>query len=159
MRDRAAEILAEEADLAARCTWRARRGGPGGRRGQFPRLHLPFDRLLAHTAAPTWTVTAAPEGPDVAAVTATGWDPVVGDGAAWSTSSATCWARATGWWCAPTAPGSAARLADLLGEQGIAPVDGPPASTWPDRGRVVAPPSSGASSTRRSSWRCWPRPT
>ena len=31
--------------------------------GGFPRLHLPFDRLLAHTDAPAWTVTTAPEGP------------------------------------------------------------------------------------------------
>ena len=56
-----------------------RRGGRPGRRrwphlgraggdAEFPRLHLPFDRLLAHTDAPAWTVTAAPEGPDVATV-------------------------------------------------------------------------------------------
>ncbi|HLY82919.1 MAG TPA: transcription-repair coupling factor [Acidimicrobiales bacterium] len=75
MRDRAGELLDEEAALAATLatTW-----GADGH--EFPRLHLPFDRLLAHTDAPAWTVTAAPEGPGTAVVAAAGWDPVVGDG-------------------------------------------------------------------------------
>jgi transcription-repair coupling factor (superfamily II helicase) len=48
----------------------------------FPRLHLPFDRLLAHTEAPAWTVTTAPEGPR--------WPP-------WPASGGTrWWATATG---------------------------------------------------------------
>jgi transcription-repair coupling factor (superfamily II helicase) len=80
MRDRAADILAEEADLATTLarTWGADSGdgSPSG----FPQLHLPFDRLLAHTEAPAWTITTAPEGPDVATVAAAGWDPVVADG-------------------------------------------------------------------------------
>src|SRR5579859_3428157 len=75
MRDRAGELLDEEAALAATLatTW-----GADGH--EFPRLHLPFDRLLAHTDAAAWTVTAAPEGPGTAVVAAAGWDPVVGDG-------------------------------------------------------------------------------
>jgi transcription-repair coupling factor (superfamily II helicase) len=74
MRDRAAELLEEEADLAATLaqTW-----GAQGR--EFPRLHLPFDRLLAHTEAPAWSMTTAPEGPQTVTVQAVGWDPVVGD--------------------------------------------------------------------------------
>ncbi len=75
MRDRAADILAEEADLERTLakTW-----GADGE--AFPQLHVDFDRLLAETDAPAWTVTTAPEGPDVATVAAAGWDPVVGDG-------------------------------------------------------------------------------
>jgi transcription-repair coupling factor (superfamily II helicase) len=75
MRDRAAELLDEEAALAGTLagTW-----GAGDR--AFPRLHLPFERLLAHTTAPVWSVTGTAEGPDMPAVTASGWDPVVGDG-------------------------------------------------------------------------------
>jgi len=75
MRDRAAELLDEEAALASTLagTW-----GAGNR--AFPRLHLPFDRLLAHTRAPSWFVTAVPEGPTSPAVEAQGWEPVVGDG-------------------------------------------------------------------------------
>jgi transcription-repair coupling factor (superfamily II helicase) len=76
MRDRAAELLDEEGALAGTLaqTW-----GAQGR--EFAKLHLPFDRLLAHTRAPAWSVTATPEGPDAPAVSASGWDPVVGDAA------------------------------------------------------------------------------
>ena len=56
-----------------------RRGAPTRPTG-FPSLHLPFDRLLVHTNAPAWTVTVAPEGPDVTTIQAMGWDPVVGGG-------------------------------------------------------------------------------
>ncbi|MGI8664194.1 MAG: transcription-repair coupling factor [Acidimicrobiales bacterium] len=75
LRDRAADILAEEADLERTLakTW-------GADDRQFPSLHLPFDRLLARTDAPVWTMTTAPEGPDVATIQAVGWDPVVGGG-------------------------------------------------------------------------------
>jgi transcription-repair coupling factor (superfamily II helicase) len=75
MRDRAADLLAEEADLAASLatTW-----GADGERG-FPQLHLPFDRLLAHTPAAAWTLTTAPEGPDVATVTSMGVAAAAGD--------------------------------------------------------------------------------
>src|SRR5438132_8941356 len=47
MRDRAQELLAEAAALAAALapTW-------GARGASFPQLSLPFDRLLAHTKAP-----------------------------------------------------------------------------------------------------------
>ena len=78
MRDRAADLLAEEADLAASLakTWGAI--GADGDEG-FPRLHLPFDRLLAHTDAPAWTVTTAPEGPDVATVASMGIAAAAGD--------------------------------------------------------------------------------
>jgi transcription-repair coupling factor (superfamily II helicase) len=75
MRDRAAELLDEEADLAGSLaqTW----GVPAER--EFPRLHLPFDRLLSHTDVPAWSVTTAPDSPDTPAVDARGWDPVVGE--------------------------------------------------------------------------------
>ncbi|MGH9283225.1 MAG: transcription-repair coupling factor, partial [Acidimicrobiales bacterium] len=75
MRDRAAELLDEEASLAGTLagTW-----GAGER--ELPRLHLPFDRLLAHTKAPAWSVVGVAEGPDTPALAASGWDPVVGDG-------------------------------------------------------------------------------
>jgi transcription-repair coupling factor (superfamily II helicase) len=76
MRDRAGELLDEEASLAGSLaqTW-----GVDAER-EFPRLHLPFDRLLAHTDAPAWTMSTAPESHDTTTIHATGWDPVVGDG-------------------------------------------------------------------------------
>jgi transcription-repair coupling factor (superfamily II helicase) len=75
MRDRAAELLEEEASLAATLatTWGADAAGTG----EFPRLHLPFDRLLSHTDALAWHVTTAPEGPSTTTIQAMGWDPVV----------------------------------------------------------------------------------
>ena len=75
MRDRAADLLDEEASLAASLatTWGAAKDR------EWPRLHLPFDRLLAHTPAPAWTVTGAAEGPDVTTIESRGWDPVMGD--------------------------------------------------------------------------------
>ncbi len=78
MRDRARELLDEEASLAdtLATTWGATRGDDDY---SFPRLHVPFDRLLTHTKAPAWSVTTAPEGPNTATVAAAGWDPVVSD--------------------------------------------------------------------------------
>ncbi|MGE3620259.1 MAG: transcription-repair coupling factor [Acidimicrobiia bacterium] len=78
LRDRAADLLAEEADLARALarTWGA---ASDDEDHGFPRLHLPFDRLLARTRAPAWTVTTAPEGPGVSTVVAHAPDPVAGD--------------------------------------------------------------------------------
>ncbi len=79
MRDRAADLLAEEASLAGSLakTW----GVPEGPDGvaEFPPLHLPFDRLLVHTKAPVWSVTATGEGPDTPTIEANSWDPMAGD--------------------------------------------------------------------------------
>ena len=68
MRDRAQELLDEEAALGGTLatTW----GATADR--AFPRLSLPFDRLLAHTAAGAVAVLAAPEGPDTPRLAATG---------------------------------------------------------------------------------------
>jgi transcription-repair coupling factor (superfamily II helicase) len=75
MRDRAADLLAEEASLATSLakTWSV----PDD--DDFPPLHLPFDRLLAHTKAPVWSVTATGEGPDTPTVEANAWDALAGD--------------------------------------------------------------------------------
>ncbi|HET9733299.1 MAG TPA: transcription-repair coupling factor [Acidimicrobiales bacterium] len=77
MRDRAAEVLDEEASLASTLatTWNV-----GGDAERFPSLHLPFDRLLARTRAPAWSVVSVPDSPDTPAVSARGWDRLAGDG-------------------------------------------------------------------------------
>ncbi len=84
MRDRAAELLDEEAALAGALarTWGAvdANGVPTGA-GPFPQLHLPFDRLLAHTEAPVWTMTTAPEGPQTTVIPAMGWNSPHAQGA------------------------------------------------------------------------------
>ena len=126
MRDRAAELLAEEESLADTLaqTWgvgegegAARAGGSGAR--QFPRLHLPFDRLLTHTRAPAWTLSNAPENPGTAAVHATGWDPVVGDGSRLVKQLGEL--RSEGYRVVVCAEGkgTGARIAASLGEAGL----------------------------------------
>jgi transcription-repair coupling factor (superfamily II helicase) len=134
LRDRAADILAEEADLAASLarTWGAISGdrrdlssevsdaqSDGPARPVFPRLHLPFDRLLAHTEAPAWSVTVAPEGPDVATVAAAGWAPVVGDGAHLVKQLRDLLSEGFRIVVGADGSGTAARLASILGDEGV----------------------------------------
>ena len=114
MRDRAADLLAEEADLAGTLaqTW-------GAADRAFPQLHLPFDRLLAHTEVPAWSVTNAPEGPDVVTVGAYGWDPVVGDGSRLVGQLAKLLADDYRLVVATDGAGSGARVGRLLSDQGV----------------------------------------
>ncbi len=114
MRDRAADLLAEEADLA---TTLAQTWGAGDR--ELPQLHLPFDRLLAHTEVPAWSVTNAPEGPDVVTIGAHGWDPVVGDGARLVKQLADLLADGFRVVVAADGSGSGARVGALLSEHGV----------------------------------------
>jgi transcription-repair coupling factor (superfamily II helicase) len=115
MRDRAAELLDEEAALAATLaqTWGA------GDREEFPRLHLPFDRLLADTRAAALTVTAAPESPGTDVVPATGWDPVVGDGERLMGQLRELQVEGYRVVVCAEGEGSANRLSDLLVEHGL----------------------------------------
>ncbi|MBV9660973.1 MAG: transcription-repair coupling factor, partial [Acidimicrobiales bacterium] len=114
MRDRASDLLDEEAALASTLaqTWNA---GDD----DFPRLHLPFDRLLSHTKAAAWTVTAAPEGPGTEVVAATGWDPVVGDGERLMNQLRGLHANGYRVVVCADGRGSGARLASLLSDHGI----------------------------------------
>ncbi|MFP5257217.1 MAG: transcription-repair coupling factor [Acidimicrobiia bacterium] len=120
MRDRAADLLAEEADLARTLakTWGA--AADGGDEG-FPRLHLPFDRLLTHSDAPAWTVTTAPEGPEVATVASMGIATAAGDPERVVRQLAGLAADGYRIVVAADGEGSAARLRSLLGEHGLAP--------------------------------------
>jgi transcription-repair coupling factor (superfamily II helicase) len=135
MRDRAADIAAEEADLASTLarTWGASAADEAAE-GRFPSLHLPFDRLLARTDAPAWTITTVPEGPDVAAVSASAWDPVVGDGHRLIEQVSQL--RRDGYRIVVGADGqgSAERLSTLLADQGV---DARPAS--PDDVELTRP--------------------
>ncbi len=79
VRDRAGDIRDEEADLAKTLakTWGA--SSDGDEEDRFPRLHVPYERVLSETDAPIWTMTVAPESPEVAVVAATGWESPIGD--------------------------------------------------------------------------------
>ncbi|HEY8544291.1 MAG TPA: CarD family transcriptional regulator, partial [Acidimicrobiales bacterium] len=119
MRDRAADLMAEEADLASTLavTWGAIT--EDGERREFPRLHVEFDRLLAHTKAPAWHLLDVPDSPDTPAVAASGWDPVVGDGSGLLQRLAKM--RSDGYRIVVGADGegSAARIRELLAGEGI----------------------------------------
>jgi transcription-repair coupling factor (superfamily II helicase) len=116
LRDRAGDILAEEADLAASLakTWDA----PAD---HLPRLHVPFDRLLSHTDAPVWTMTATPEGPNTPVLTASGWDPIIGDGSRLVQQLETMLTQGYRLVIGAEGAGSAKRLDALLREHGIHP--------------------------------------
>ena len=81
VRDRAGDIREEEADLAHSLakTWGAVSKDAEAGEDTFPRLHVPFDRILSETEAPIWTMTLAPESPEVAVLAASGWDAPMGD--------------------------------------------------------------------------------
>jgi transcription-repair coupling factor (superfamily II helicase) len=120
MRDRAKDLLEEEAALAATLaqTWGAA-GGRGAAEIEWPRLHLPFDRLLAHTRAPAWTVIPVAEGPDTTAIEARGWDPVFGDGTRLTRQMGDLLGRGYQVVVAADGQGSAARLAETFQDNGV----------------------------------------
>ena len=118
LRDRAAEFLAEEADLAnslAR-TWGA---VDDDQPHDWPSLHLPLDRVLARTDAPTWQVTTAPEGPDVATVQAFSFQVALGDEERRRRQLRELQADGFRIVVAADGEGSAARLRELLDDAGV----------------------------------------
>jgi len=116
MRDRAKELLEEESALAATLaqTW----GAAADR--EWPRLHLPFDRLMAHTHAPAWTIVNVAEGPDTVSLGAQGWAPVVGDPDRLGRQIGDLLGRGFLVVVAADGLGSASRIASSLSEQGVA---------------------------------------
>jgi transcription-repair coupling factor (superfamily II helicase) len=77
IRDRAVQLIDEEAALAETlaATW----GAKEGEEENFPRLHVPFERLLRDSAAGVTALPPVPEGPSTAALTVRRFDPVAGD--------------------------------------------------------------------------------
>ncbi len=121
MRDRAQDLLDEEASLAEVLagTW-------GAVDDEFPRLSLPFDRLLARTKVATTSVLAAPDGPDTPQLGASAFDPVVGDIEALAERVRALIRAEHRVVLAAEGEGSARRLADVLAGEGIdARIDAP----------------------------------
>ncbi len=142
MRDRAADVLAEEDDLARTLakTW-------GADTDAFPTLHLDSDRLLAGASATSWSLVNTPEGPDTAAISATLWAPAVGDGEAMVARLGRLLADGYRVVVAADGPGSAARLAKLLSDAGVdlhLDLEGTANLTKPGGHIVVAPLHAGA---------------
>jgi transcription-repair coupling factor (superfamily II helicase) len=137
MRDRAIDLLAEEDDLAKALasTWGR---DPAVR---FPRLHAEPGRLLAGRGA-VWSIDSSPESPATPIVQASGWGPVVGDGAGLVTRLRQLLGDGYRVVVAADGEGSAERLAALLRDHGLdLPVhsDGGGDVTRPG-GHIVAAP-------------------
>ncbi len=121
LRDRATDILAEEADLARTLarTWGAVPDDADPDVEQsLPRLHVPFDRLLASCDAPVWTLPLTPDGPGTPGITASGWDPVIGDGTSSANRLTSLLDRGYRVTVGADGAGSGARLETLLSDQG-----------------------------------------
>ncbi len=156
MRDHASEILAEEADLAASLskTW-------GAEGTEFPRLHAPFDDLLANTPAGAWTFLPMADRPETAVVEATGWGPVVGDGEGLGRRIAELLGERHRIIVAADTEGSARRLHELLLSVGldlVIDVNGDTDLTRPAAASSLLR-STTASSCPLSASRSSPRPT
>jgi transcription-repair coupling factor (superfamily II helicase) len=123
MRDRAQELLDEEASLAATLavTWGA------GEEHDLPRLSLEFDRLLAHTKAGAVSLLSTPDAPDTPRVAASAFDPVVGDAEALARRLRALAEDGYRIVLAAEGTGSAQRLRDILAAEGIDAADGAPA--------------------------------
>ena len=159
VRDRAGELLDEESALAdaLASTWGLRidAGDAGDADGETPhdgatttpRLHVPYDRLLASTSAAVISLVPSAEGPDIPAVESRGWEPILGDGAKLASQvSALTLAGYSVVLCSSTL-GGAERLSGILAEEGLTvpvvpPGDGPDLAA-PGARIVVAAVDSG----------------
>lgn len=114
LRDRAADIAAEEADLAGALaqTW-----GAAGE--EFPRLHVDYDRFLSACESPVWTMTAVPASPSTPVVAVGGWATAIGDPSAPVTQVSRLLAEGYRVRVAADGAGSATRSAALLREHGV----------------------------------------
>ncbi len=117
LRDRAADLAAEEADLAASLarTWGVSTEGET----DLPRLHLAFDDLLSRTTAPVLTIINTAEGPATPQVEAKGWAPVVGDAGHLAGRLRALLAGGYRVVLAADGQGSAARMTAALAEEGV----------------------------------------
>jgi transcription-repair coupling factor (superfamily II helicase) len=135
MRDRAADLIAEEDDLARTLasTW-ARDPDRS-----FPRLHADPDTLLT-SAGSFWSIDSTPESPETPVVEASGWGPFGGDGSGPTARLAELIARGYRVVVAADGVGSAQRLHALLLDNGLdIPVVPPGTDLAPGGSIVVAP--------------------
>jgi len=123
IRDRGAQLLEEEAALAETlaATWGAKDGEEEG----FPRLHVPFERLLRDTPAGVTTLPPVPEGPATATVAVRRFDPAAGDPARLAAGVSGLVGRGYAVTLCAATGGGAARLSATLAAEGVhAPVLG-----------------------------------
>ncbi len=121
VRDRAVQLLDEEAALAdtLAATW----GAPAGDGDPFPRLHVPFERLLRATLAGVVAMPTVPEGPSTAALAVGRFEPVAGDPARLAGGVTRLVGQGYSVSLCAATPAGVARLSSTLAEEGVhAPV-------------------------------------
>ncbi len=120
VRDRAGELLDEEAALAdaLASTWGLEAGEDA------PRLHVPYDRLLARTAAPVVSLVPSADGPDLPQIESRGWEPILGDGTRMAQQVSTLVEGGYSVVLCSTTQGGAERLSGLLAGEGLSGAGG-----------------------------------
>jgi len=134
MRDRAQEFNDEEASLAATLatTWDAENR-------ELPRLSLPFERLLRHTGADTWSLLASPDRPETPFVPGTPVEGVQGDPAAFVARLGRLLGEGYRVVLAADGIGSAERIRRTLADEGLHAPIADRAPVTPGATVVVAP--------------------
>jgi transcription-repair coupling factor (superfamily II helicase) len=114
LRDRAADLAAEEADLAGSLarSW-------GVELEAFARLHLPMDRLLSATSSRAMTMIPVPDSPDTPVIETQAWAQAVGEGTALTTQIRGLVEDGFRLIVAAEGESSAHRLNALLNEHGV----------------------------------------
>jgi transcription-repair coupling factor (superfamily II helicase) len=133
-------------------------GGPGdghagGGRGEappaegagagFPRLHLPFDRLLTRTGAATLSLVPVADSPDVPSVTVRGFEHVAGDAGRLAAQVRALTEGGMSVTLCSGNPAGAARLSTVLADEGVLAPLVDRAAAGPGAQVVVAPLNAG----------------
>ena len=115
VRDRASELLDEESALAEALasTWGLASDE------ETPRLHLPYDRLLAGSSAAVVSLVPAADGPDVPSVESRGWEPILGDGGKLAAQVSALTGSGFSVVLCSSSAGAAGRLAGILAAEGL----------------------------------------
>ncbi|MEO1064603.1 MAG: transcription-repair coupling factor [Actinomycetota bacterium] len=147
LRDRAADLLAEEEDLARSLatTWGVEADDD---EQPLPRLHLPMEHVLANDRPAAWRVVDAADTPDTAAIEASMWESVVGDSSRLVGQLQALLGEDRLVVVAADGAGTAARIQESLAAEGVQLELLGPGEELPSSGRggyvVVAPIDRGA---------------
>ena len=114
MRDRAADLLAEEADLAKALASSWARDAER----DFPRLYSPPDRLLSETRG-SWNLIPVADGPDMPLMEASGWGAMGGSGDGIAERMRTLLSQGYRVVVAADGEGSAQRLSEIFSNAGL----------------------------------------
>jgi transcription-repair coupling factor (superfamily II helicase) len=139
LQKRATELRAEEIDLAAvlATTWGIEATE------SMPRLHLEFEDLLSGTDMPVWTIALLADSPSTPAVAALGWDPPSSEDRGPVRQLLDLLGQGYRTVIAADGSGSAARLAQILEEHGVAVTEATARDLQPGRAVSIVAPLAG----------------